>query len=136
MSRAAIVLDSTRNRDRAIAWIANSPSGTRLELKAPRRSVDQNAKLWVLLTEVSHQVDWYGQKLSAEDWKDVFTASLRRCRVVPGLDAGTFVPLGMRTSDMSKAELSDLIELIHAFGAERGVVFADPATHEPHGRAA
>jgi hypothetical protein len=73
-------------------------------------------------------VIWYGQKLSAEDWKDVFTASLRRARVVPGLDAGTYVPLGMRTSDMSKDEMSQLIELIMAFGAERGVSFHDQPT--------
>jgi hypothetical protein len=70
-------------------------------------------------------VDWYGQKLSSEDWKDVLTASLRRTRVVPGIDAGTFVPLGMRTSQMTKEEISDLLELIYAFGAERGVKFRE-----------
>jgi len=77
-----------------------------------------------MLTEVAHQVDWYGQKLTPEDWKDVFTAALRRARVVPGIDGG-FVPLGMRTSDMSKGEMSALFELIEAFGAERGVRFGD-----------
>lgn len=30
---------------------------------------------------------------------------------------------GQRTSQMSKREFSELIELIHAFGALRGVVF-------------
>jgi hypothetical protein len=55
----------------------------------------------------------------------MFTASLRKARVVPGLDAGSFVPLGMRTSDMTKDEMSDLLELISAFAAERGVVFSD-----------
>jgi hypothetical protein len=43
-----------------------------------------------MLGEVSQQVNWYDQKLSAEDWKDVFTASLRKARVVPGLDGGSF----------------------------------------------
>jgi sugar phosphate isomerase/epimerase len=81
--------------------------------------------MWAKLTEISGQVDWYGQKLSPEDWKDMFTASLRKARVVPGLDAGSFVPLGMRTSDMTKDEMSDLLELISAFAAERGVVFSD-----------
>ena len=51
-------------------------------------------------------------------------AALRKARVVPGIDGG-FVPLGMRTSDMSKGELSQLLELIAAFGAERGVKFGD-----------
>ena len=51
----------------------------------------------------------------------MFTASLRRYQVVPGIDPGTFVPLGMRTSEMTKQEMGDLIELITAFAAERGV---------------
>lgn len=125
MSRAVIVIRSQADRDKAAAWCRNAPAGTRVELKAARRSTEQNSLLWQRLTEVAHQVDWYGQKLTAEDWKDVMSAALRRARVVPGIDAGTFVPLGLRTSDMTKQEMSDLLELIAAFGAERGVKFRD-----------
>jgi hypothetical protein len=127
MGRALIVLDSTANRQKAAHWIAKAPTGTRVEFKATKRSLDQNAKMWAVLTEIAQQVEWYGQRLTPDDWKDVFTASLRRTRVVPGLDAGSFVPLGMRTSDMSKQEFSDLLELMHAFCAERGVVLRDEA---------
>jgi hypothetical protein len=81
--------------------------------------------MWSLLAQVSRHVVWYGQKRSSEDWKDVLTASLRRTRVVPGIDAGTFVPLGMRTSQMTSAGIGDLIELVYAFGAERGVPFRE-----------
>jgi hypothetical protein len=104
--------------------VRQAPVGSRLEFKAPRRTLPQNDRMWAMLTEVASQVDWYGQKLTPEDWKDVFTASLRKAHVVPGLDGG-FVPLGMRTSDMSKAEMGELMTLIEAFGAERGVVFGD-----------
>lgn len=123
MSRAVVTLYRDADRQRAKRWIDQAPIKTRVEIKGPARSLDQNAKLWSMLTDVACKVVWYGQKLSPDDWKDMFTASLRRARVVPGLDPGSFVPLGMRTSDMSKAEFSDLIELIHAFGAEHGVVF-------------
>ena len=92
----------------------------------PKRSLEQNDKMWAILTEISQQVIWYGQKLPAEDWKDIFTASLRKARVVPGIDAGSFVPLGMRTSDMSKDELALLIELMQAFAAEQGVTLKEP----------
>jgi hypothetical protein len=125
MSRAVLVIRDNRDREKAAAWCRNAPAGAQVELKAARRSTDQNRLLWQRLTEVAHQVEWYGQKLSAEDWKDVFSASLRRARVVPGIDAGSFVPLGMRTSDMTKQEMTDLLELIGAFGAERGVRFRD-----------
>lgn len=98
----------------------------RLSLGRPRRTVDQNRLLWAVLTDVSRQVEWHGQRLTKENWKDVFTAALKRQQVVPGLDGG-FVVLGTSTSRMSKQEFSELIELIYAFGAEHGVEWSEPA---------
>lgn len=121
MTRAVVIIRCKADRQKVATWANNVEAGTTVEFKKKRRSVDQNALLWSCLGEISRQVDWYGQKLSSDDWKDVFTASLRRARVVPGLEAGTYVPLGMRTSEMTKQEFSDLLELIYAFAAERGV---------------
>lgn len=125
MSRAALTLWTDADRAKLHKWADGLPKGSRIEAKSPRRSLDQNALLWSLLSQVSAQVDWYGVRLSSEDWKDVFSASLRKARVVPGIDPGTFVPLGMRTSDMTKEEMTALIELVFAFGAERGVTFRE-----------
>ena len=127
MGRALVLVNGAFDRRRAADWCMKAPVGTRIEFKAAKRTLDQNSRMWACLTEIATQVEWYGQKLSADDWKDVFTASLRKARVVPGLDAGTFVPLGMRSSDLSKQEFSDLLELINAFAAERGVIFANEA---------
>lgn len=125
MPRAVVEIKSKADRNLIATWASNVPVGTTVEFRAPRRSLDQNALMWSLLGQISKQVDWYGQKLTSEDWKDVLTASLRRTRVVPGIDAGTFVPLGMRTSQMTKEEISELIELIYAFGAEHDVKFRE-----------
>lgn len=89
------------------------------------RSLAQNARLWAMLTDISKQVDWYGQKLTPEEWKDVFTASLKKQKAVPGIDGG-FVILGQRTSKMSKKDMTELQELMEAFGADRGVRFTAP----------
>ena len=94
-----------------------------LEIKPATRSLEQNSRLWAMLTEISNQVDWYGRKLTPEEWKHVFTASLKKQDVVPGLDGG-FVVLGMSTSKMTKAEMCDLQTLMEAFGAEKGVRFS------------
>lgn len=94
-----------------------------MELRPETRSDAQNRRLWAMLTEISQQVDWYGQKLSPEDFKHILSASLKKQRAVPGIDGG-FVVLGLSTSKMSKAEMSELQELIEAFGAERGVRFS------------
>lgn len=127
MSRATVIIKSQADRNLIAKWAANVAEGTIVEFKSARRSPDQNALLWARLGEISRGVVWYGQKLSAEDWKDVMTASLRKARVVPGLDAGSFVPLGMRTSDMTKDEMTALLDLIDAFAAEQGVTFDEVA---------
>lgn len=103
----------------------------------PRRTLDQNSKLWPMLGDIAEQVEWHGQKLKDFEWKDVFTAALKRYRAVPGIDGG-IVLLGMRTSRMTKAELSELIESIYAFGAEHEVVWSEPARKviDEHRRAA
>jgi hypothetical protein len=125
MSRALVIVNSQAVRDKIATWAKNVPWNTRVEFRAPKRTLPQNDKLWACLSDVSQQVEWYGQKLNATDWKDMFTASLRKARVVPGIDPGSFVLLGLHTSTMDKEEMSNLIELIHAFGAERGVIFAE-----------
>ena len=95
-----------------------------LELKPVTRSLEQNAKMWACLTDISKQVNWYGNTLSPDDWKHVISASLRKQRAVPGIDGG-FVVVGLQTSQMTIAEMSEMIELAHAFGADRGVLFHD-----------
>ena len=105
-----------------------APSGCRVEFKEAKRSVEQNALMWACLTEVARQVDWHGLKLSPDDWKLIFMAGLNQeMRLVPNIEGTGFVNLGRSSSDLSKAEMTDLIELILKFGAERGVRFQDEA---------
>jgi hypothetical protein len=125
MSNALITVYGPADRERAAKLASQVPAGTRISFKQSKRTVDQNSKLWAVLTDISRQVVWYDQKLTADDWKTIFTASLRKSRVIPGIDVGTLVPLGMSTSSMSKTEFSDLLELIHAFAAEHGAILSD-----------
>ncbi len=109
----------------AKGWLMASDTRLTLEIRPEKRSDAQNRRLWAMLADISAQVDWYGQKLTSEEWKDVFSASLKRTKVVPGLDGG-FVVCGQSTSKMTKAEMCELQELMEAFGAERGVKFRAP----------
>lgn len=95
-----------------------------ITLSRPTRSGEQNRLLWSLLNELSAQVEWYGQKLSPEDWKNICTASLTKQSAVCGIDGG-LVMIGASTSKMDKATFSNLLEVIFAFGAEQGVTFSD-----------
>lgn len=124
MTRALLVLNSQRERDKAVAWVKQAPWGTRVEFKHTRRTTDQNARMWGMLSDIATQVSWHGMKLKAADWKLVFLDALRQeLRIVPNISGNGFVSLGRSSSDLSKTEMSDLQELIAAFGAERGVVF-------------
>jgi hypothetical protein len=126
MTRATLVLVSPEIRQRAALWAAKLPEGTRIDFKAPKRSLPQNDRMWAMLTEVAAQLPWHGIKLSADDWKLIFLDALKReLRMVPNLDGTGFVNLGRSSSDLSKEEMTNLIELIGAFGANHGVVFHD-----------
>lgn len=96
-----------------------------VEVKPETRSLEQNARLWAMLTDISRQVEWYGRKLTPEEWKHVFTAALAKQDVVPGIDGG-FVVLGKSTSKMTKGEMAELQTLMEAFGADKGVRFTAP----------
>ena len=109
----------------AKGWLMASDTRLTLEIRPEKRSDAQNRRLWAMLADISAQVDWYGQKLTSEEWKDVFSASLKRTKVVPGLDGG-FVVCGQSTSKMTKAEMCELQTLMEAFGAQKGVRFRAP----------
>ena len=94
-----------------------------LEARPMTRTLEQNAKLWAMLTDISRQVNWHGQKLAQEDWKHIFSAALNQQRVVPNLDNNGFVVLGQSTSKMTVSQMTEMIELMNAFGAQNGVAF-------------
>ena len=127
MSRWLFIM-SARERSRILQWVQRAPDGYRVEIKEPRRSSDQNAKMWACLSDIASQKTHHGVRLSPEDWKALFMSALRQeVRIVPNLDGNGFVTLGRSTSDLSKAEFSDLLEIIHEWGARNGVTFHEPA---------
>ena len=95
-----------------------------LVIRPEKRSTAQNRRMWALLTELSEQVIWHGQKLSPDDWKTMCTAALKSQRVLPGIEGG-FVVMGESTSAMTIAEMGDLMTYIEAFGALHNVDFGE-----------
>jgi hypothetical protein len=100
-----------------------------LTIEEQKRSTEQNALLWSVLTDLSKQVVWHGEKLTKEEYKDLLTAGLKKQRAIPGIDGG-FVVLGSSTSKMTKAEMAELITLAHAFGDFRCVEWSPTSIGE------
>lgn len=125
MSRALVTINTAADRDRVAAWAKQAPPGTRVEFKETKRNIPQNDRMWAMLTDVARQLDWHGQKLTPDDWKLVFLDALKgELRIVPNIAGNGFVNL-RRSSDLSKEEMSGMMELIAAFGAEHGIVFSN-----------
>jgi hypothetical protein len=123
-NRQTIFLSGPRQRDYAKTRIDMSREDDVCVIQQKTRTLEQNSLMWALLTDLSKQVDWYGNKLTPDEWKDVLSASLKKQKAVPGIDGG-FVVIGARTSQMGKREMSDLCELIQAFGTEHNVIWSE-----------
>lgn len=93
-------------------------------IKKHRRTTEQNSRMWAMLSDISDQVEWHGEKMTKGDWKWIFTAAIKKQRMVPGIDGG-MVYLGEPTSGMSKQDMADMIEMMYAFGAEQGVEWSN-----------
>ena len=113
------------NRGFAHRLVDSAPEGSVMEIKPPRRTLDQNAKLWATLTEISAAKP-KGRHLTPDVWKSLFMHALDHAqRFEMALDGKGMVPVGFRSSRMTKAQMADLIEFVNAYAAEHGIELKD-----------
>ena len=122
IARFALRTELDRKRAMVLLERADLSAGLVWCLDEEKRTDAQNRRLWAMLRDISQQVVWYGEKMGAESWKHVFSASVEKQRAVPGIDGG-FVVMGVSTRNKSKQWFSDMFAVMEAFGAERGVKF-------------
>ena len=96
-----------------------------------RRSSEQNAKMWAMLTEISQQLQINGQMFEPERWKAILLHAWgQEIEFLPSLNGSGFIPYGNQSSKMLKRDMISFLEFIMAEGTKRGVKFADdPADH-------
>jgi hypothetical protein len=120
-----IILYGLSSRQKAESLVNAAPSGSVLNIKPPRRSEDQSRKMWAMLSDISRAKP-EGRELTPDLWKSLFMAACgHRVRFEPGIDGEGVVPLGFRSSRLTKAEMSELIECISEYAARHGVEFSD-----------
>lgn len=116
-----------RDRARAHVLIDKAPDGYVMEIREPRRTGEQNDKMWAMLTDISVAMP-EGRRHTPDDWKAIF---MNACgwehQFLEGLDGRPF-PTGFRSSRMTVAQMADLITFIQAKGDEWGVSWSEPAT--------
>lgn len=112
-----------RGRESAIRCIAEAPEGWRVTVEPPKRGSDINAALHAMLGEIAEHALWAGKRHDIETWKRLLVAAWTRANgehvvMLPALD-GTGVDIVFRrTSQMTQAEVRDLLGFIEAWAAE------------------
>lgn len=108
-----------------------APDYAVVTINAGDRTLEQNALMWALLTDIS-RVKPEGRWWPPETWKAAFMHSLGHQIVfADGLNGSGPFPIGYRSSKLNRAQMSDLIEAIYEYGARHGVAFDQDHTPRP-----
>lgn len=92
-----------------------------MEFKAVKRSLPQNDLMWSMLSEIAVQKEHHGRKYAPDVWKALFLNGWQKeMSLIPTLDGKTLLPL-TRTSDLSREEMTSLIDFIDAWAAQNNI---------------
>lgn len=123
MKRIRLIGDTQRAY--ACAQIMEAPAGWIVHLREPTRTLEQNARFWAMLGDLSEQKPG-GIVETADGWKLlVMSAAGHECQFMQGLDGRPF-PVGFRSSNLTVRQMRDLMDWMAAYGAEHSVVWSDP----------
>ena len=104
-----------------------------------KRTLDQNAKLHAMLTDISKQSTHLNKRLSAYDWKRLCVAQFRtdciknnvpklteywqnnEFKLIPSLDGQSLVALGTQTRKFPAYVMAGFIDWLYYFGAENEI---------------
>lgn len=116
-----VILNGASQRAFAKQMIDRAPANAVLTIREATRTTDQNALLWSVLSDISRAKP-EGRLHTPEVWKCLFMSACGHAvQFEMGLDGKPF-PVGFRSSRLTKAQFSDLIEFIYSWCAEKGVV--------------
>jgi hypothetical protein len=130
MTGQTIRLTTPLARARALGLVDRAPDGAVVNIRPANRTTEQNAKMWAMLSDVSRAKP-DGRELTPEVWKSLFLHALGHAqRFEMALDGNGVVPVGFRSSRLTKDQMSELIEMIYEFGARHDVRWSDEPQQE------
>lgn len=122
-----VILRGPVQREYGKRLIDAAPADAVMTIKEGTRTLDQNAKMWAMLSDISAAKP-EGRMHTPEVWKCLFMSACGHAvQFEIGLDDKPF-PVGFRTSRLSKHQMADLITFIAEYGDRHGVKWSD--THE------
>lgn len=125
MKPLRVILHGPSQRAYAVALVRSAKTESVVTIGPPSRTVEQNARVHAMIADV-RRAKPEGREHSMEVWKAIFMSALGyEAQMETGL-FGEPVPIGLKTSDLTIQQCSDLIELLYEYGARHGVKWREP----------
>ncbi len=125
MTGQTIRLVGPRQREYAARLLQEAPDGYVMKIGEETRRDAQNRRLWAMAGDIQAQVESMA-KFSKEDIKNRFMHALGvEMRFLPELEGAGMFPVGLRSSNLTVAQFSALIELMFEYGARNNVVWSE-----------
>jgi hypothetical protein len=122
MTHYSARITSRGQLETAFRAVSKLPYGYILTARTPTRSDKQNRMMWPILACFEQQAEINGRKLKDHQWKAVFLEALGHEQdMLPSLDGSRWFAAGLRSSRLTEAQFSALLELMLAEAAQRGV---------------
>lgn len=119
------ILNSDTAVERHCELARKAPRGWVATLTEPKRTNEQNDKMWAMLTDLSVAKP-EGRRLIPEDWKVLMMHACGwECQFLEGLDGRPF-PKGFSSSQLTKSQMASLITFIQEYGDRHGVRWSEP----------
>lgn len=126
-------LRSEQVRSNAVSFIQalpiNADKPLVVETKPLTRTLEQNAKLHAMLTDISKQCEFSGKPRDVETWKSILVSAHKiatggQAEMAIGIE-GEVINLRESTAQMGVKRMASLIEYVTVWGIENGVKFND-----------
>ena len=119
-----VILRGQSQRDTAKRLIDHAPANAVVKVRAESRSLDQNARFWAMLSDISRCKPG-GRSMTPERWKAAIMQSHGHAVQFENDLEGRPFPIGHSSSKLTKAEMGDLMEFITAHFTPLGVRWSD-----------
>ena len=125
MASHTAILHSASQRAYAHRLVDAAPVGSVVTVKPPGRTLPQNDKMHAMLTDLARAKP-DGRNMPIHKWK-ALAMDMAGCKPdwERSLDGESMVCVGYKSSRLSKDQMSDVIEAINCYAAERGINLGD-----------
>ena len=126
MGKQTLILRGPSQIALAKLIIDRAPPDAVVTIAGPKRNEDQNALMWVLLSDISRAKP-DGRKWVPEIWKCAFMQTLgHQVQFCEGLDDSGPFAMGFKSSALTVKQMADLITVICEYGDRHDVNWSEP----------